>query len=381
MFTILLFLCPPLFSAPLYSPTWGFSLDLPEGFEYVEGDGRDRFSFEHPDGAYFDIVVYHGEADSPAPYPSLEALMSDVYERLNNEISLVQVFNYRDKLTWVMELSFSVPGHGARSQHMSGWALCLELPRPEGTAPMLLALAYGPGEKEDLLAYHFSALDSIAPELGDILAPGPITEIIYPRETRVRVPLFDMDIEAWIFDKDAEAAQDLIDREFILLRRYLDSPDWRQAWSRFYRAIYRDSYERLADIAFQVERKLNVPPRETRDFAEQLLRWVQSFTYERDLLGSDFLNLVSAAVEGRGDCDNRAMLWAMILNHSNIPAGIMVSRHYGHAMGLADLPGEGARLEVNGQRLLVAETTANVDIGLIEESVSDIEYWLGILFE
>jgi hypothetical protein len=50
-------------------------------------------------------------------------------------------------------------------------------------------------------------------------------------------------------------------------------------------------------------------------------------------------------------------------------------------MGLADLPGSGARFELNGQRLLVAETTARVPIGLIGETVSEIDQWLGILFE
>jgi hypothetical protein len=246
---------------------------------------------------------------------------------------------------------------------------------------MLLALAYGPAEREELLAVHLSALDSIAPERGDRLAPGPITEFVFPRQTLITAPVFGLSIEAKIFEEDAEAAQSLIDREFQLLRLYLNAPNWREAWVRFYRAIHRDSFERLADVAFQIERKLNTPIKENRDFAEQVLRWVQSFTYERDFMGSDFVNLVSAATEGRGDCDSRAMLWALILRQANIKSGIMVSRYYSHAMGLADLPGPGARFEMNGQRFLVAETTANVPIGLIDHTVSDIEYWLGILFE
>jgi hypothetical protein len=75
------------------------------------------------------------------------------------------------------------------------------------------------------------------------------------------------------------------------------------------------------------------------------------------------------------------MLWAIVVRQAGIPSAIMVSRYYGHAMGLAELPGPGARFPVDGQRLLVAETTANVPIGLIGETVSEIEHWLGILFE
>jgi len=118
-----------------------------------------------------------------------------------------------------------------------------------------------------------------------------------------------------------------------------------------------------------------------RAFAQRALVFVQGFYYERDFEGSDFINLVTAVTEGRGDCDSRAMLWAVILAQANIPSAIMVSRQYSHAMGLADIPGAGARFEAGGVRWLVAETTSNVDIGLIAAHKSTIDHWLGVLFE
>jgi hypothetical protein len=75
------------------------------------------------------------------------------------------------------------------------------------------------------------------------------------------------------------------------------------------------------------------------------------------------------------------MLWAIILAHADIRAAMMVSRNYSHAMGLADIIGTGARFEAHGIQWLVAETTANVDIGLIAQDTSDPAHWLGILFE
>jgi len=398
----LFLLTPPLFSSPLSSPSWGFSLDLPEDYVYTGGDGRDRFSFANADGAQFDLAVY--AAGLSASYASVEEMAKDVHSRLNNSGDM-DPFVYRDKKAYLLELSFTL-GSGRNSERMSGWALCLELgaanlpaTAPGNTRsnqttnspqanPLLLAMAYGPAARTNLMQLHLSALDSIAPEEGDKRAPGPITEYIYPREKRTQVRVFDLgnangiaNVNANIFEDDAEAAQALVDREFSVLSLYAGSPRWREAWTRYYRAIYRDSYERLADIAFQVERKLNVPAREDRDFAEQVLHWVQSFSYERNFEGSDFVNLVSAAIEGKGDCDSRAMLWAIILTQANIPAAMMVSQHYSHAMGLADLPGAGARFEVDGQRLLVAETTAQVSIGLIGETVSETVHWLGISFE
>ena len=383
---------PLVFSSPIYSPTWGFSLDLPEGYEYTGGDGKNRFSFANAEGAEFDAVVYHTGQGATSLYTSVEALAMDVQRRLNNRGD-VDSFEYRGKKAFILELSFL--GAEAGSYLMEGWALCLELGIPnseagksnagaEGipsNAPLLLAMAYGPAGIAGLELLHFSALDSIAPEEGDKLAPGPITEFAYPRINRAQEKIFGLEINALLYKEDAEAAQALVDREFQVLRRYENAPNWQEAWIRFYRAIYRDSFDRLSDIAFQVERKLNVPPRQDREFADKALQWVQSFSYERDLLGSDFQNLVTAATEGRGDCDSRAMLWAIVLKHADINSAIMVSRHYSHAMGLADLPGAGARFEVDGQKLLVAETTATVSIGLIGETVSDVEYWLGISFD
>jgi hypothetical protein len=188
-------------------------------------------------------------------------------------------------------------------------------------------------------------------------------------------------VEAWFYEEDAEASQALVDREFAVLKLSLSSPALDEARKRFYRMIYRDSWDRLADAAFVLERKLNVPPLENRELAERVLRWVQAFTYERDLMGSDFVNLISAAREGRGDCDSRAMLWALILNHAAIPAAIMISPELGHAMGLADLPGSGARFEAEKKRWLVAETTAAVALGLIAEDYSERSKWIGVVFD
>jgi hypothetical protein len=74
------------------------------------------------------------------------------------------------------------------------------------------------------------------------------------------------------------------------------------------------------------------------------------------------------------------MLWAILMQQANIPAAIMVSAEYSHAMGLGDLGGTGARFELAGKKWLVAETTAQVGLGLINQKMSAIEGWLGIVF-
>jgi hypothetical protein len=332
------------------------------------------------------VAVYPAQGRN-APYASVEALARDVQRRLGSRGD-TSFFKYRNKKAAVLELAFPNPGGQGRTSALSGWGICVELGLPSGTGlaahtrrPLLLVLAYGPAEKEGLMVLYLSALDSIVPEEGDRRSPGLITEFSYPRQNLRLMPLASLGVEAWFYEEDAEASQALVDREFAVLKLSLPGPNLDEARKRFYRMIYRDSWDRLADAAFAVERKLNVPPRENRDLAEQILHWVQGFSYERDLMGSDFVNLVSAAREGRGDCDSRAMLWALVLNHAAIPAAIMISPELGHAMGLADLSGPGARFEAEKKRWLVAETTAAVALGLIAEDYSERSKWTGVMFD
>ena len=364
----LFFAAVSLKAEPLASEMWGFRLDLPEGYEYMAGDGKNRFSFSSEDNTVFDLVVYDGT------YPSVEALAADVGQRLGNQ-GETDPFIYRRKNAVLMELRFT----SANVWH-EGWGLCVEL-GGEGRAqkPLLLALAYGLADREDLQILHLSALDSLAPTVSDTHAPGPITEYAYPRGDLLETLMASVNAQALVYENDAEAAQALVDREFEVLRRYLTSPRGKNAQLRFYRMIYRDSFDRLANIAFTLERTWNIPAQEPRSLAGKALEWTQAFTYERDFTGSDFVNLVSAALEGRGDCDSRALLWAIVLEQANIPAAIMVSPYYSHAMGLADLAGEGVRFELApGKNWLVAETTSHTSIGVIDKSVSDKRHWWGV---
>jgi hypothetical protein len=376
---------------PLVSPAWGFRIDLPECYEFSGGDGRNRFSFHGPEGTAVDIVVYPG-----GTYTSIEALAEDIQKRLGSRGEM-SVFIYRDKRAVVIELEFAIPdtgqrpGKGGRTESFSGWGLCTELEKKDGGPPPLFtALAYGPAGEGILKTLAVSALDSAAPARRDEWAPGPMTEFAFPREAPRRVTLANSRASAVIDEIDARAAQALADREFEVLRYCSETPRWKEAWIRFYRMIYRDAWDRLADAAFALERSWHIRQDETdedglnsevnRKTAARALSWVQSFVYERNFMGSDFVNPVSATLEGRGDCDSRALLWAVILGHANVPAAIMVSREYRHAMGLADLSGSGARFKIDHIKWLVAETTAHVSLGLIAAGNADPAKWIGVTF-
>jgi hypothetical protein len=126
----------PVFSGaePLYSPTWGFRLDIPEGYSYEGGDGKNRFSFVSDSDGIIDLAVY-----APGTFESPEKLAQDIRTRLRSRGD-ISPYTYHNKRAALMELNLSQPGGG-----ISGWALCVELGSKEGEAPPLLAaLAYGP---------------------------------------------------------------------------------------------------------------------------------------------------------------------------------------------------------------------------------------------
>jgi len=373
LFLLLIFIPVFVFAEAMYSPTWGFFLDLPAGYEFVDGDGRDRFSFSGPAGMMFDLIVYDGR------YNSMQELVEDVSRRLSNRGD-VDFFLYNGRQAAIIELIFG---------DNEGWGFVVELGSPgghrSGSPPMLLALAYSPADIEGLDIFHISALDSIAPTLAERRYPGPLMEYGFPRGERRNTPLAISGLSAMIHENDAEAAQVLIEREFAIYLAYINTPYVQQAAIRYYRFIYRDSFDRIADAASVIVNHfggfLAFSEEQQREFAQRILTFVQGFHYERDLSGSDFINLVTAITEGRGDCDPRSMLFAMLLANANIRSALMLSYHYSHAMGLADIAGSGARFESHGIQWLVAETTANVDIGLIAADQSDSEHWFAVLFE
>ncbi|GAB1481675.1 hypothetical protein MASR2M78_04900 [Treponema sp.] len=362
----------------LSSPRWGFHIDMPENYNYVSGDSLNLFSFALQIGkenASVDLVVYEA-----ARFTSVESLAADTVKKLKADAE-ISPFSYKGRGAVLLNLSFEALG-----KNQSGWALCIELDTQNtgSQPPLLLALSYAPSSIEGMEAFHLSVLDSISPSAAQLNSSGPVSAFAFPRTQRSLYSIKGLKSQASFDKSDGAAAKALIDREFRVLSSYSKSPQWKEAWARFYRAIHKDSYERLADLAFQVERELSVgldSSERNRKLAEKALEWVQDFRYERDLMGSDFVDLVSAALEGRGDCDSRALLYAIILERAGINAAIMVSRDYGHAMALVDVEGSGARFSFANTSYLVAETTAKVALGMIGSTQSDSAKWLGVRLE
>ncbi len=402
----------PSLHADEYNSARGFFIDLPEGYALVAGDGAESFSFSSPDGTVqVDIRSYPADR-----YRSVQTIASETTKRLG-ATGTPKYFRYAGRETALAELRFKLSADGYR-----GHALFVDgTPdrtvngggQDSGQSYDLVIIAYArerdySAQKDALL----SVLDGFSADAAARNAPGPVgaearaalsasspvkEALINFGQAGVRVP--------W---RPAEGAiaQATVEREYRVLVPYGAMPDLTvAAVRRFYRMVLRDSSPSLDLLALELARAWDSaawhsrepdglsaampaqtaaprfgPPADARAYASALLSWTQSWSYERSPAGSDVVNPLSAAMEGRGDCDSRALVLVALLRRENIRAILLVSLAHQHALAAIDAPGPGARFPYEGRGWLVAETTAKVGIGLIEQKQSSIADWFAVDF-
>lgn len=369
----------------------GYFLDIPEGFNLADGDGTNRFAFLSPDGRLeFDLLRY-----DRARFPKVEALAAETLKKLGSGGGS-EAFIYEGRPAILAELDFKLGG-----TQKKGYALFIEgRPAPQaapgtaapqqGSASALPApaaerhtalLAYTDADKFPSYAdLVLSALDSFSADKVAKRRPGPMSQYLFafpPQRKEKKTLSFGetkLDLP-WNAD-EAKEEEDLAGREFRVLQAYVQNEAlWRPAWARAYRMIYRESAASLDELASRIDPLLPDDPTEA---ARSLLSWVQGFHYERDQQGSDFVAPLDSAYEGRGDCDSRAMIMAIILERRGVDTVLMVSRDYSHALLGLDVPGGGQRFPFEGKQYLVAETTAKVGLGMIAADQADWSKWIGI---
>ena len=381
LLAVLLLLLSPLRSAraeELYSDS-GFFLELPEGFSLNDGDGSTRFSFTDPGGVLlFQVFLYE-----PTRYAGAPAMLADIGRRLSAKADS-EAFTYQRRSAVLADLTFPLSGTPHR-----GWGLFVDgAPRNAAGSPEkdIALLAYVPEERyEAYLPFILSCLDGFSADQEARLYPGPVSQFNLHWDPAARKPtdfrFGNKTLRIPHDPREGPAAQDTVEREFQVFSAYAQSaPDLAPAaWGRFYRMVYRETFHRLDFLALALQRELSGEPDE-RARTSRLLAWTQGFRYERDRTGSDVVNPLSAAFEGRGDCDSRALLLAILARHDNGDALLLLSVKHSHALAAFDLPGPGARFPHGGKAWLVGETTDDVALGLIDAKMADPKDWLAVEF-
>ncbi|HUX38014.1 MAG TPA: hypothetical protein VMV44_08925 [Rectinemataceae bacterium] len=321
----------------------------------------------------FDLFVYDSGrfADAAAIADNTMAKLGSKGQREN--------FDYEGRKAVFMELLFQLNGVPKR-----GYGIAIAGRGAHGKSPAEASFALlsftDSGSFEAYSDFVLSALDCFSIDRLALRSPGPLSQYVlpFPAKRDASKTLVFNDTKLGLPWSDDEAAQvhDTVNREYKVLAAYADSDTlWQGAWARFYRMVWRESDRRLDRIAAALDPLL---PDDPTDAARILLQWTQGWTYERDLNGADFVDPLTAAMEGRGDCDSRAMVLAILLQRRGIDAILMVSRDYSHALVGIDVPGGGQRFPFEGKKWLVGETTAHVGLGMIAASQADWSKWMGI---
>lgn len=367
--------CAGLSAREYYSEKYGYRFDPPEGWLATDGhDGDDRVSVADPDApAYFQIYAYAGSR-----YADSAALLADIKKKLRAKGDQ-DSFDYFGGEACLSGLDFMDPATG---RAMKGWGVAIAGAKPAD--PDIYLMAYCDAEIfEPLADFLSSALDSYRPGPAQRLFPGPVSCFVYdypaPAKEPRKLPFMEASVGA--DPKELDASQTLVEQEYRVLACYEESPLWAEAWARFYRRIYFDSYHRLDGLAFQLRSDMERRGLDKKAMAAELLAWIQKFEFTREESSSDFINPLAVAFGGKGDCDSSALLYCILLHHMDIDAILMVSAPLSHAMAGVDLEGAGARFEHAGKEWLVAELTAPVALGLVAEDMSDPADWMGIWFD
>ena len=352
----------------------GYYVDLPEGFKLVDGDGKSRYAFVDPlEGMEFDLFLYE-----PGRFPTAAAIADTIAAKLGSKGER-EDYSYEGRKAVFQELGFSMGGAAKK-----GYAVAIAGRAAVGAnkaEPSYALLAYSDATGFDAYSdFILSSLDCFSIDLAAKRAPGPVSQYIlaFPatRDSIKQVKFGATTLDQPWSAEEATQVEETAGREFRVLQAYTDEASlWQEAWARCYRMIYRESARRMDQLVAAIDPLL---PDDPTDAARTLLKWVQDFHYERDTNGIDFVDPLTAATEGRGDCDSRAMVMALILERRGIQTILMLSRDYSHAMAGIDVPGGGQRFNFAGKDWLVAETTAHAGLGMISADQADWKKWLGV---
>ena len=381
----MLFCVLPATADQMGSATFGFSLDLPEGFVVTEntGDGR-GYQFKHQ-FCSVEIIIRIYETKR---YQSAQAALQDTLNKLSASSTDIDAVEWRQTDCSLAQFQIALAG-----QAYGGRGVAVELPEQKGWFTMLSYAPTSDGRGNnpsfDLDQLIVSVIDSLSIDRGSQFGVGPVTAYAFPSVESIplQLEIAGRTITTEIGKEDIAIQQFVIDREFAIYTLYQDTDLLIPAWQRFYRMIYRSAYQQLRRPAFDMYASLydldQVLQAESPALAlaQSLMDWIQFFPYERNFQGSDF-SAPTAMLTGEigSDCDSRAVFLAILLHHMNYKTVLFLSPVYQHAMLGLEVEATGAKMKVLDTTYMVAETTDQVAIGQVAQSMSVEANWLSVVF-
>ena len=378
---ILLFASFNLYAENISDSVYEYSLDIPEGFELTEiSDDQMSYHFTHP--AYpvqFIIKIY----DNPS-LKSSEQVLGMTLKKLSASMEI-------DTFSWNKSPRCAISDFSMTlDKKYSGWAVCAPLKKQNS---YVAVLSYTTSEtRQSCNPFIMSILNSLCTDEDYYCFPGIIATYAFPYEgdRSITLNIGNTKINTVIDKADVDAAQFVLEMEYNVLLLYAKHNLWKEAWQRYYRLIYRDSYGRLAQVSSDVIKTLYPacekanPSNPSLAYAQTILSWVQTFDYKRDNASSsstDFTNLPAVLCGTGNDCDSRSMLVSVLLRAAGLESFMLISREYSHAMTTFENPAPGQKYEVEGtgREFLMGETTAKVTWGTIAQEHADRSKWIPVI--
>lgn len=378
---IFLLLSARVFAENVSDSVYQFSLDIPEGFELADvSEDQMSYHFKHPNyPVQFILKIY----DSP-DYEYADDVLSLTLKKLSASMEIDTFQWNKSRLCAISDFSMTL------DKKYSGWAVCAPL-KKQGA--FIAILSYSTAEtRQSCNPFIMSILNSLCTDEDFYCFPGIIATYAFPGEGSrdIVLNINDIIVTTAIDKTDVDAAQFVVDMEYNVLLLYAKHNLWKQAWQRYYRQVYRDSYGRLAQVSSNIIEKIYPiclkanPNNPELAYAQTLLSWVQGFEYKRDnakKTDTDFTNLPAVLCGQGNDCDSRSMLICVLLRAAGLESFMLVSRDYAHAMATFENPAPGQKyaVEGTGREFLMGETTAKVTWGTIAQEHSDRSKWIPVI--
>lgn len=378
---LFLFAFTPLsiFSEEVTDEDFGWSLDVPEGYSIIDStpDGMSVL-FQH-DRLPVSLVM---KMYPHQIYNTPETALRGSLQRLKATTEGIDSFTWR--YTDCSICTFSTKALSAKGS--CGWAVSVNLPEKE---TILTLLCYADADKaDDVQQFIISTVNSLAIDRGSLFSPGIITTYAFPctEEKKIELNIKGKTISSTVKTEDSEAAQYVVDCEWAVLKFYAGNEKWKEAWTRYYKLIFRDSYNRLSKVAFDISNvfmpeAIKINKKEPNVVINEiLLDWVQNFNYDKIDNSADYCNVIDVISGCTSDCDSRSMVMCCIMEQLGTKAQLFISNEYKHAVYGLDLDIQGAKIEVEGKWYLLNETTAqDVKPGLIARDFSETEKWIPVV--
>ena len=259
-----------LYAEELSSPTYGYTLDLPEGCQLADkdSDGKSYLFTSKIVPVNMALKIY----DKNKFKTSLDAL--------NTTLNKLNADGDSEKVEWRNEegavASFKMKISGIE---MTGWGAAAILPYDKGT---IVFFAWCQSDKADQCnQFMISTIDSLGIDQGSLYEAGIMTTYAYPvtaKKVPVTLKIDGKTISTQLDSIDSEAAKFVVDREYGVLLLYASQPTYiKDAMIRYYRMIFRDSFKRMQRPAFDIYNTLAPDAKDETDLAQKLLTWTQSF--------------------------------------------------------------------------------------------------------